>query len=124
MDEFADFYGQLDPETLQQIMGLGAIPEQQHLLDQQMALAQQLRKPGPERSSPLGAAFQGIGDIASNYQAGNMMRGAQAGQRDLAQQGTQGRMAYMRALADFLRSKGGGAAAPAAPVVGLTPGIV
>lgn len=55
------------PEELMQIMRLGTQDDRQKMLDEQMAQAQALRKPGPGGSiSPAGASFGGLADLVNN----------------------------------------------------------
>lgn len=87
-----DFIAQLGPEGLQQLMALAGLGDQQEVVSGQLAQAQALRKPGPERYGAQGSMFQALADGVNTfrgYRDESALRGQQQGlmgQRDAARQ--------------------------------------
>lgn len=98
--------------------------QEQNVLDQEMALAEQLRRPGPQRSSPWGAALGGLSNALGNVggavlqkrnldaqQAlGGRMQGDAAGRMQalLGMRGDEAEEERQEALENFLRQRGQG----------------
>jgi hypothetical protein len=67
-DDLLSILSQIPPEELPEELRAMFFPygQEQGVLDQEMALAQQLRQRGPERSSPVGAALGGLSNALGN----------------------------------------------------------
>lgn len=124
MDELAMLLEGMPPEQVQQLLGLGAIDEEQALLQQQMALAEQLRQGGGgSYSTPLGAALGGLGDVVGGTAGAFQQKGIGGEMQANVGRRVEGRDAYAQAMIDALRrqradamggltSRGGGVIAP------------
>lgn len=58
--------------------------QEQGVLSQEMALAQQLRQRGPERSTPMGALLGGLSNVVGNAGGAHLQAKNLAAQRELA----------------------------------------
>lgn len=84
--------------------------QEQSALEQEMALAQQLRQCGPQRSSPLGALLGGLSNAVGNVGGAYLQKQGVEGQRALA-----GRMGLLQEL--LRQQRGAGANALKSPAV-------
>lgn len=62
--DFSDLLQSLDPDQIAEMFF--PYQQEQDALEQQMALAGQMRQPGPEHSTPMGALLGGLGNAAGN----------------------------------------------------------
>lgn len=86
------------PELIEQLLGLGVLDEKDALLQQQMAMAEALRQPGRQRSTPTGALLGGLGDVVGNL-AGTYMQQKAMGERGaIPDQRVTGRMGFVELL--------------------------
>lgn len=105
-EDFLTMLSSLPPEQLQAMFE--PYQQEQGVLDQQMQLAQQLRQPGRQHSSPIGALLGGLSDATGN------VGGAVLQQRGLDAQGALGSRTQkdatgrMDALIGALRKRQGG----------------
>lgn len=115
--DFLRWLHQTNPQAAERISGLGTMDERAGVMDeqgaqiqQQMALAQALaNRRGPQRHTALGAAFQGLGDVASNFVGGQRLGESEAElaqlmaqKRGLLDQKDARRMEYQKALSGYL----------------------
>jgi len=114
--DFIAYLQTLNPDQLRALFA--PYQQEQSVLDQQMQMAGDMRKPGPEHSSPLGAALGGlssaIGNIGGAYQQQKALGGMTAlGQRQQQDAATR--------LLDYLRRQPGQmGAAVGLPAMDLT----
>lgn len=104
MDEdFLALLEELPPEQLASMF----FPYQQEQggLDQQMALAQQLRQRGPGRSSPTGALLGGLSNAVGNVGGAVLQKKGLGEQRALGGRMQQDATDRMGILADLLRRR-------------------
>src|SRR5512142_2332377 len=89
----------LTPDVLQQLIALGGLDDQSSQLDEQMALANQLRQ-GDGRSyhTGLGGAFGAAGDALRGYQAHQIMDDVKTQRGQITDQRTAGRMELAKLL--------------------------
>lgn len=84
---------------LQQMVGMGTLDERQALLAQQLAQAEALRnRQGPQRTTGVGAALQGLGDVASNLAGTLQGRDVRGKMEDLLGKKDAGRQEFVRSL--------------------------
>lgn len=97
--ELEALLSQLDPDTLQQLLGMGTLDERGQLLQQQQAMAQALRQPqGGGYSSVGGAIGAGLGDLVRGIGGGIASADLMKQQQALLGQKDAGRSAYVDAL--------------------------
>jgi hypothetical protein len=96
----------LPPEVLQQLMGMGGIPDQMGLEQQRMAMGSQLGQPtSGNHTTAQGAALGGIGDILRGVGGGLMQGQGIVNQQKLLKDQTAGRNQYATSIQDFLRKR-------------------
>jgi hypothetical protein len=93
-----DLLAQLGPDGIAQLMSMGALDDQQAMLDAQLQQAQALRQRGPEQYGPLGAGLQGAADVLNAYTSQRDQRAIRGQQHAILGQQT----ATRRQLADAL----------------------
>lgn len=110
---YMDLLKTLTPEQLAEMMQ--PYGQEQSVLDQEMALAQQLRERGAQRSSPWGAALGGLANAVGDVGGAALQERGLKRQRELGQrQQTDAvnrvkklqNMERQRAMEDFLRQRG------------------
>lgn len=106
MDELAMLLEGMTPEQQAQLLGLGAIDEEQALLQQQMQMADQLRQgSGQQFSTPLGAAFGGLGNAVGNIAGAAQQKGLMGEMEANVGRRTEGRQGFTDAMVRALREK-------------------
>lgn len=88
----------IPPEVLAQLMELGTMDEQGGDLDAQLAQAQALGQPGPEHTTPWGAALGGLGSIISGVQKGREAADIRAKKADLLKRKEAARKLYAQQM--------------------------
>lgn len=77
----------------------------QNILDQQMALAQQMREPGPRHGTPMGALFGGLSDAIGNVAGAVGQNQGLKGQADLVNAKEKDATGRYQTWIDMLRKK-------------------
>lgn len=100
-------------ELLQTLMDNGSLDSmfsdygnKQQEIDQQMALADQLRQQRPERSTPMGALFGGLGNLAGGIGGALTQKKAMGLQEELGKSKEKDARNRMKATIDALRARG------------------
>lgn len=98
----------MSPEQLEGLFR--AFPQEQRVLDQQMALATQARQPGAQRGTPTGALLGGLSNAIGNVAGARRQQQALEGQQALGQAMQQDAAGRARLLMNALnrRRAGGG----------------
>lgn len=104
-DELAALLDSLPPEVLEQLLGMGSLPERAALEDQRMGMADMLRQPGPRHSSPTGALFGGIGNLVGALGGAHMQGQAMNNKATLLDKADAGRGSYAKTLREYGRKK-------------------
>jgi hypothetical protein len=82
---------QMSPEEVQAYMHQLTLEQQDQELQQQMAMAHDLRQPGPQRYGGIGAGLQAIADTINSVRGKNAMQDAMQARHGLWNQMEQGR---------------------------------
>lgn len=110
--DFLSLLSQMSDEEIQAMFQ--PLQQEQGVLDQEMALAEVLRRPGPQHSSPVGALVGGLSDAVGNIGGAYKQSQALEGQRALGsrmQKDAAGRVSMLadrsreKALEEFLRQR-------------------
>lgn len=109
MDELAMLLEGMTPEQQAQLLGLGAIDEEQALLQQQMQMADQLRQgSGQQYSTPMGAAFGGLGNAVGNIAGAAQQKGIMGEMEGNVADRVTGRGGFTDAMVKALRARRAG----------------
>lgn len=121
--DFLTMLEQMSPEQVQAM--LEPYSQEQGVLDQQMALAQQLRKPqdSGQHVTPLGAALGGLSNAVGNVGGAYMQHQGLNAQTALGGRMQQDASGRLQALMDLLKKGRASEAGPDAadPYAGLSP---
>lgn len=79
--------------------------QEQGVLEQQMSIGQDMRQPGRQYASPIGALLGGLGDVAGSVGGSALQARGLAGQRGLGQQQQKDAVARMMMLEKILRER-------------------
>jgi hypothetical protein len=118
----------MSPEDIQQVLGLGEIPDKQSLLMQQLKQANLLRNSDAPEGRYAGHMYVApnpleiLGHVAQQYEGLKGQRDVDAQSKELMTQQTAGRNRYFQLLQRMLAGQGGVAAPGAAGDTGSPEG--
>lgn len=86
------------PEMLEKLLSLETLDDKDALLRQQMSMADMLRQPGRQYTTPGGALLGGIGDAVGQITGAYLQKKAMGEREGIPGQRVQGRMGFVELL--------------------------